>query len=90
MNDKIYCKIYQDDGKQVWKGIKPVEQLINWLDWFQQKVNLLLGLDKLKFMMIVWKPPMLETMKEIAKLGKRLELCSRNDKEEEIETKKPK
>ena len=57
INDTIYTRIFRDDGKQVWKGIRSAEELSNWLDWFQEKVNLLLKSEKLKFEITIWKPP---------------------------------
>ena len=57
MNNTIYTKIFRDNRKQVWKGIRSTEELSNWLDLFQEKVNLLLELEKLKFKITIWKPP---------------------------------
>ena len=51
---KIYYGIYQDDGLVVFKGKKKTSEIKDWLEKFQQTVNLAAGNQHLKFTAEIW------------------------------------
>ena len=48
--------IYRDDGLQSHHGIRPAEEMEDWLHTFQEKVNTIVGDTSIQFTMDVWKP----------------------------------
>ena len=50
----IYHGIYRDDGLVVFKGKKKTSEIKDWLEKFQQTVNLVAGNQHLKFTAEIW------------------------------------
>ena len=50
----IYHGIYRDDGLVVFKGKKETSEIKDWLEKFQQTVNLAAGNQHLKFTAEIW------------------------------------
>ena len=50
----IYYGIYQDDGLVVFKGKKETSEIKDWLEKFQQTVNLAARNQHLKFTVEIW------------------------------------
>ena len=55
-HDSAYNGIYRDDGINVIVGSKSTNEICDWLDSFQARVNELLGSDHLQFTCEVWNP----------------------------------
>ena len=53
--DAVYDGIYRDDGLVVMKGNKSNEEITQWLDEFQQKVNSVTGYEGLVFAVSIWR-----------------------------------
>ena len=54
--NSIYSKIYRDDGIKVDLGIQTTDEICDWLEIFQTRVNEVTGSDSLKFTMEIWNP----------------------------------
>ena len=51
---KIYHGIYRDDGLVVFKGNKKTSEIKDWLEEFQQTVNMAAGNQHLQFTAEIW------------------------------------
>ena len=55
-SDSLYNKIYRDDGIDIKKTILTTDEVCEWLERFQSKVNQLTGSEYLQFTADVWDP----------------------------------
>jgi hypothetical protein len=53
-DDTNYFGIYRDDGIAVFKGNQSSDDILNWLNVFQDKVNNLAANDFLQFTAVIW------------------------------------
>ena len=59
----VYYGTYRDDGLSITDGKESTDEICDWLDRFQERVNLHCGSDSLKFTMEVWNPDAPESEK---------------------------
>ena len=55
-DNSAYNGIYRDDGIDIIKGRRTTDEMCDWLDDFQAKVNILTGSDHLQFTAEIWNP----------------------------------
>ena len=48
--------IYRDDGEIVFEGEQSTAELEQWLYWFQERINQIVGGKEIQFTMDIWKP----------------------------------
>ena len=60
--DMNYHKIYRDDGLGIFKGIKSYNQVTEWRNKFQERVNELAEGDYLQFTCEIWADPNIQPM----------------------------
>ena len=56
MTAPTYAKIYRDDGIKVDMGKKTTDEIVDWLEEFQQRSDELCGSNSLVFTMEIWNP----------------------------------
>jgi len=71
-----YSKIYRDDGIKVDMANKTTDEICDWYEEFQSRVNTLIGSDSLKFTMEIWKPN--SPPEEVPRYSDKITIC-RND-----------
>ena len=55
-SNSLFNKIYRDDGIDIKNSILSIDQVCDWLETFQNRVNELTGSEYLKFTAVVWDP----------------------------------
>ena len=55
-SNSIFNKIYRDDGLNIWDSLATTDEICNWLDEFQARVNQLTESEFLKCTCDIWNP----------------------------------
>jgi hypothetical protein len=53
--DAVYDGIYRDDGLVIMNGLKTNEEISQWLETFQERVNQVTGYEGLVFTVSIWR-----------------------------------